>query len=199
MSYGSSFSPTAVLEGGELADAGYNPDAHAGGAEKGSEEERGGRRSGRIAGQETRELLVLLMVLTVSRCHLMMMMKIVLRVDDRMSASAIQDVLDKKRRSARRRYVLLLGLMLLASGLHFLFLYIYVFIYFFTNKTIESTLHRIIDGILFQHCCGKTNEGCSHCRDFRLFAPSKLLVHHRHIIRPIELSFRSIIPGHLVT
>lgn len=114
----SRLSSAAVLQGREFGNTGHHSDPHRGVAEKRAEEEGGRGWRGRVAGQQTGELLVLLMLHPVAGREVLVV-KLVMGM--RGLRATAQNVLDQERCSARRRPVLTwLGLLLLASRLHLL-------------------------------------------------------------------------------
>lgn len=109
---------SAMLEGGQFPDPRHHANPHAGATEKRSQEEgRRGRCRG-IAGEQTGELLVL-MVLPVAGGRRQVLMVQLMMVGVRGDGAAAKDVLDEERRPAGGGSVLAwLSLLLLAGRLH---------------------------------------------------------------------------------
>lgn len=116
-----------MLQGREFSNSRHHSNPHRGVAEKRPQEESGRGWCGRVAGQQTGELLVLLMLHPVGGREVLVV-KLVMGM--RGCRATAQNVFDQKRGSARRCPVLTwLGLLLLASRLH-LFLLSKIYIIF---------------------------------------------------------------------
>jgi len=118
--HGPGLPSSAMLQGRQFADPRHYADSHASATEERSQEE--GRRGGRcrgITGEQTGELLVL-MVLRVAGGRRQVLMVQLMVVGVRSDGSAAKDILDEKRCPACGSSVLAwLSLLLLAGRLHF--------------------------------------------------------------------------------
>lgn len=132
----SCLSSAAVLQGREFSNSRHHSNPHCGVTEKRAEEESGRGWCGRVTGQQTGELLVLLMLHPVGGREVLVV-KLVMGMRGRRATA--QNVFDQKRGSARWCPVLTwLGLLLLASRLHLSLLRKYLI--FDPSKLPSSTL-----------------------------------------------------------
>lgn len=89
-----------MLEGRQFPDPRHYADPHATTEERSQEEGRSGGRCRGIAGQQTGELLVLMVLLRVARGRRQVLMVQLMMVGVRGDGAAAKDILDKERRPA---------------------------------------------------------------------------------------------------